>query len=129
MIKKIKIGGLYFWSFLLLMLFNINNVYAADCNGVFGDPKDSNSIANLIVMFLNIFRIAAPVLVIVFGSVDLFMAMVSSSEDKMKKAQNKFMQRLMLGVCLFFVPTVLELVLDVASKQLGYDACMFDWLR
>jgi len=128
--KKVKGIILYVCSWLLLMLFKVNQVYAASdlgCNGIFGDPSDPNSVANLIKDVLNLFRILAPILVIVLGSLDLFMAMASSSEDKMKKAQSTMVRRVILGVCLFFVPAIINFILDAASKSLGYDACMFNW--
>jgi len=135
--KKVKNTMIYLGSCMLLMLFKINSVYAIDvtmpgksdlgCDGVFGDPADPNSIASLIKEILDIFRIVAPILVIVLGSIDLFMAMASASEDKMKKAQTNFMKRIIMGVCLFFVPAIINFVLDAASKAMGYPACMFNW--
>lgn len=135
--KKVKNTVIYLSSCMLLMLCRINNVYAAKtslpgksdlgCNGIFGDPDQANSLASLIKDILNVFRIVAPVLVIVLGSLDLFLAMSSSSEDKMKKAQSNFMKRIIMGVCLFFVPAIINFILDIASKSMGYDACMFNW--
>lgn len=129
--KKVKSIVIYLGSCLLLMLCKINSVFAAGsdlgCDGIFGDPNQADSLANLIRDILNIFRIVAPILVIVLGSLDLFMAMASSSEDKMKKAQNNFIKRIIMGVCLFFVPAIINLILDIASQAMGYDACMFNW--
>lgn len=128
---KVKNTVIYLSSCMLLMLLKVNNVYATKselgCNGIFGDPGDANSLANLIKGILDVFRIVAPILVIVLGSLDLFLAMASSSEDKMKKAQSNFMKRIIMGVCLFFVPAIINFILDIASKSMGYDACMFNW--
>lgn len=129
--KKVKNAVIYLGSCLLLMICKINNVYAAKsdlgCDGIFGDPNKTDSLANLIRDVLNIFRIVAPILVLVLGSLDLFMAMASSSEDKMKKAQANFIKRIVMGVCLFFVPSIINFILDIASQAMGYDACMFGW--
>lgn len=127
MIKKIKESKLYIWCFCLLMLFNTSQVYAADCNGIFGDPNDPKSIANLLSWILGFFRVAAPILVISLGSVDLFKAVIAQNEGDMKKAQTVLMKRVVLGVALFFVPALVNFIIDAASQHLGYDACMFRW--
>lgn len=127
--KKMKGVCLYISSFFILMICKINQVHAksVDCNGIFGDPRDPNSIANLIKEILWLFRIIAPILVILLGSIDLFKAVIASREDEMKKAQTTLMKRVILGVCLFFIPSIINFVLDIASRALGYDACMFNW--
>lgn len=135
--KKIKDIVKYISVCMFLMTCKISNVLAIKttmpgksdlgCDGIFGDPSKPDSVANLIKEVLWVFRIVAPILVIVLGSLDLFLAMSSSSEDKMKKAQSNFVKRVIMGVCLFFVPSIINFILDIASESLGYDACMFKW--
>jgi len=130
MIKKMKNRSLFIYCFCLMMFLNVGNVYAASdlgCDGIFGDPADPNSVANLIKMVLDWFRILAPILVISLGTVDLFKAVIASREDEMKKAQTTLMKRVMLGVALFFVPSVINFVIDLASSKMGFEACMFRW--
>lgn len=131
---KIKNILLYFSSCLLLMMFKINNVLAADyknsseCDTIFGKPGEEGTLLELIQSVLNIFRIAAPILVILLGTVDLFTAMISSSEDKMKKAQTNFVKRIIMGVCLIFVPTIINFIIAAASEAItGLDSCMYKW--
>lgn len=128
--RKVKNTVIYLSSCMLLMLLKVNNVYAAgnnDCETIFGNVNDKNSLIYLIREILGVFRIIAPILVIVLGSLDLFLAMASSSEDKMRKAQSNFIKRIIMGVCLFFVPTIIYFIIDMAGQIDGFDldVCLF----
>ena len=37
----------------------------------------------------------------------------------MKKAQSTFMKRLIIGIIIFFIPTVVNIVIYLANKYLG----------
>ena len=47
------------------------------------------------------------------------------AEDGMKKAQGKFMKRIIIAIIIFIIPFVLELLLDIANNvwDLGTDLC------
>ncbi len=114
----------------LIIICSISTVYAAseaECNGIFGDPNKKGTIAELLSDILNIIRWGGPILVILLGTIDIFTAVISSNEDGMKKAQKRFVSRVILGVCLFLIPTIINFIIDVASSALGYDACSFKW--
>lgn len=73
-------------------------------------------------------RIIVPIIIIILGSLDLVSAVLASDEDKMRKAQAKFIKRLMIGVAIFFVPTVINLILDIFNSvwsSISTDTCGF----
>ena len=110
--------------FIFCMFVGIMYAYAdGNCDGVFGDPNRPGSLGNMIREYLGWFRILAPVLVIAFGSVDLFKAVIASNPDQIKKAQNDFIRRLVIGVGLFFIPSLVNLIIYMS----GSGACKFNW--
>lgn len=74
------------------------------CN-VCSDYDVLRSIDFSINIFSAIF-ILVPILMIVLPSVDLFKAVVSNDNELLKKATNKIVKRLIMGVAVFFVPLI-----------------------
>lgn len=74
-------------------------------------------------------KIGVPVLLIIFGMLDLGKAVMSSKEDEIKKAQNTFLKRLLVAAMVFFVITIVQFVvglLDSASgtENSGFSDCL-----
>ncbi len=69
---------------------------------------------NLVQMLFTIIKIIAPVLVIIFGSLDFAKAIFQADEDKQKKAGKDFAKRLIAAALIFLIPTILEIILGVA---------------
>lgn len=87
--------------------------------------EDSPELLDLIRMFVKIFKFLIPILLIVFGILDFGKAAMSSKEDEMKKAQGKFIQRVIIGVCIFLAPTMLKLLLEIANNVWGHISTDF----
>ena len=97
-----------------------------DCDSLFGDKEDEDSIAYLIDSILDYVRIIVPILIILLGSLDFAKAVVAGKEDEMRKAQSTFIKRLIIGVCVFFVPILVDIVMylaDIVWEGLGYSSC------
>ena len=54
-----------------------------------------------------------PVFVIILGILDFIKAISSGSDDEMKKAQGKFIKRLIAAALLFLIPALIEFILEV----------------
>ena len=59
-----------------------------------------------------------PVIVIVLGILDFIKAIAADKEDEMKKAQGRFVKRLIAAALIFIVPFIIEFILD----KMGFDA-------
>lgn len=88
-----------------------------------GSPTDitcdsllDEDIKKIINKLLSYVRIIVPILVLVLGIMDFAMAVFSSKEEDMKKAQSRFAKRLIIALIIFLVPTILKLILDVADS-------------
>ena len=65
---------------------------------------------------LNLVKIIVPVLVIVLGSLDFVSAIFSQDDGNMKKAQTKFIKRLIIAVAIFVAPSILKFILDIGHE-------------
>lgn len=62
-----------------------------------------------------------PVAVIIFGILDFIKAIGADKDDEMKKAQKRFIIRLIAAALVFIIPLILEFVLD--KMGFGYNDC------
>lgn len=114
----------YILVFILMLLVGMNGVYAesTECIAIFGSKSDPNSIRYLLNEILMYPKIIVPILVIVLGTLDLAKAVISGKEDGMKKAQATFIKRVLLGVVIFFVPTIVDIIMYFADLVwTGFD--------
>ena len=87
-----------------------------------------SSTQKLLNDFLKYPRYAVPAILIVLGSLDFFKAVVAGKEDEMKKAQKTFIKRVIIGVAVFLVPLLVNVIIwfaNVAWEGLGYTTCNF----
>ena len=64
-------------------------------------------------------RIAVPIILLVFGAFDFGTAVLSSDDGGMKKAQGKFIKRLIIGIAIFFIPTIVNLIIHIMNTVWG----------
>ena len=107
----------------IIMHMADNRIEDPICTELFGDKNAPNSIRGLINDILEYPKYIVPILVILFGTLDLAKAVIASKEDEMKKAQSTFVKRLLIGVVIFFVPLILDLIMYFADIVLGYTTC------
>jgi len=62
----------------------------------------------------NIIMIFVPIVLIGIGSLDFAKAIFANDENEMKKAQGKFIKRIIIAVGIFLVPIILGVILDIA---------------
>ena len=82
-------------------------------NSILGDVNDEESVAWLLQQILNFIKIIGPILVVVLSSVDFIQVIVKSDDEAMAKAQKKLIKRLILAALLFFIPTLVQTILDI----------------
>ena len=82
-----------------------------DCEGLLGED-----LINKIISYLNIIKIAIPIILIVFGIIDFIKAIFAGNEEQMKKAQKDFIKRIGIAILIFFVPTIVNFILGLANK-------------
>ena len=81
------------------------------CEEILGDE-----LIKRIQEIVNIIRIMVPILLIVFGILDFGKAIFVNDDNEMKKAQTKFIKRLIFSIGFFLIPSLLQIILNIASQ-------------
>lgn len=71
-------------------------------------------VIHLIILLI---QFGVPLLLIIFGMLDLGKAVIASKEDEIKKGQQMFIKRLIAAVIVFFVVAVVKLVVGLAADE------------
>jgi hypothetical protein len=85
-----------------------------DCDGIF-----SGNFGSMLKQILALIRFAVPILIIGLSTVDFVKSAASQNQDEIKKAANKLVKRLIIGVVIFILPTLLEVILKLADIEYG----------
>ena len=91
------------------------------CEDLFGEE-----LLKKINKYLNIIKIAIPIILIGYGILDFSKAMFSGTDD-MKKAQKNFLLRIVAAILFFLVPIFVNLVLTLGNKvwsTINPDICI-----
>ena len=95
-----------------------------------GEVNYCTGLRSTFIMIGHIVRIAkilVPILIIGFGMIDLFKAVVGSKDDNIKKSAKSLVMRLIAGVCIFFLPSLVDFVFSLvdgwSNYQTNYQEC------
>lgn len=76
---------------------------------------------------LMVFKIVIPLLLIIFGMIDLGKAVIASKDDEIKKATKSLAMRAVSAVVIFFIPTLVGIVMGVVGSfgdvKEDFDIC------
>lgn len=139
--EKNKLKKLCFLSVTFLFLFLVNiNVRASVLEKInvkndlvrvvviaenencpaFGDPNIETDPAYWIQWILNLMKYMAIIALLVLVISDFFKAIVENDKDALKKAGNKALKRFIYCVLLFFLPTIISLIMTMFG---AYGTC------
>ena len=76
-----------------------------------------SQIPHTVHLIIVILKIAVPILLVVLGMMDLLKAVTANKEDEIKKGQQMFFKRLIAAVIVFFVFTIVQLVISFADTS------------
>lgn len=85
--------------------------------GNIGDLSFSGTFPYLVSYAVLIIKIAIPIILIIFGMLDLGKAVMASKEDEIKKGQQTFIKRLVAAVLVFFVIQIVQIVVKFVSSN------------
>ncbi len=74
-------------------------------------------------------KILVPILLIVFGSINFGKAVISSKDDEIKKAGKSLVIKAIAGILIFFVPSFLNLIVDMVDHDNVYNGDFADCTR
>ena len=64
---------------------------------------------------LLVFKIVIPLLLIIFGMLDLGKAVIASKEDEIKKATGSLVRRAIAAVIIFLLPTIISFIIGIVG--------------
>ena len=68
-----------------------------------------------------IFQIGIPILLIILGTIDLGKAVMSSDDKEVKAAQSRLIKRCIYAVAVFFVVTLVQLVMGLVATGTEHE--------
>ena len=74
-------------------------------------------LAYVVSLIIMVIQYAVPLLLIIWGMLDLGKAVIASKEDEIKKGQQTFIKRIIAAVIVFFVVAVTKLVVNLAAND------------
>ena len=97
--------------------------------------NDSTSLLvfQVIGYIIIVIKILVPIILIVLGSIDLGKASLSGDDKAMKDATVQFAKKVLIGLIIFFIPTVLDFFLslidgttEISNKYRGCTECILN---
>ena len=118
----------YVIIFLTIFTFNINFVNAEFSTNRVMQVCGFNYMPDRLPGFTSgiytILKILVPIILIVMGMLDFTKATMASKEDDMKKSQKRFITRLIAGVMVFFVMSIVQFVFKKIDDSSAFTNCM-----
>lgn len=85
-----------------------------------GSPSDCEGLLPLVRIIKKgifpIIQVGIPIILIVMGTIDLGKAVISSEEKEVKAAQGRLIKRCIYAVAIFFMVTLVTIVMGLLSK-------------
>lgn len=106
------------------IVFNTFNVYADEYVAQ-NFCHDFSKTLQLLSVFLLIIRLCVPIFIIIVGSIDIYKTVTSGKLDDLKKNLLILGKRLIIGLIVFFIPTILRLVINsFGEDNADYQICI-----
>lgn len=90
---------------------------------------NTHEILALVGWALTIFKVVIPLIIIALGLLDLGKAAVSSKPEEIKKSATSLVWRIVGGIVIFFIPTIVMLVFGFVANfgdtknNIDFDVC------
>ena len=73
-----------------------------------------------------IIEILVPVIIIAFGVIDFSKAVLANKDDEIKKSAKSLIRRVIAGVLIFFIPTIIGFIVNMIDKDKVYKGTFGD---
>ncbi len=84
-------------------------------------------IVSVIKGLFNIIKIFVPILLLIFGVIDLAKAVIASDEKEIKEAQGRLIKRFIYAALVFFVVTFVSVLMNMVAQGGSKDADTVSW--
>lgn len=121
MMKEMKKKIILLFMFISLLFVCNINVFAIDSKFLLLEECSaiSPSLEKLLNYVYTAIKVSVPIIVLVLTVLDLVKAVASSDEKDMQKALKTTVKRVIIGIAIFFIPTFLNLLLELIPRING----------
>lgn len=98
---------------MINVLDAINTKATYECGNL--NLNFSGMLPNVVSLIVTIIWIVVPVLLVIFGLLDLAKAVMAQKEDEIKKGQQTLMKRAIAAIIVFFVIPLVQLIIGFVS--------------
>lgn len=93
--------------------------FLADCG-----QEELVPIFHYAVVVVTVLQIAAPIALIIWGTIDFLKGIIAGDEKKISAARKPFIQRLISAVVIFLIPWIVNTAINLfVSDANGWKAC------
>ena len=93
-----------------------NNLAACEVEGL-------QNIFHYAITVIKVLQIAAPILLIIWGTIDLLKGVVSGDEKKISGARKPFIQRLITAILIFLIPWIVNYAIKITISDAKWVQC------
>ncbi len=119
--KKILIVCFVFFIFFNMNVVNAEEVLLQGGNTyakiVCGDTDVPYIAAQVTTTVINILKIVTPIIIIIFGMIDLIKAVVAQKDDDITKGRKTFFKRMLIGAFVFLVFVFVEVIIGLVAPK------------
>lgn len=112
---KKKILLLVILTMIIMYTPSVLAVNIEGCASVMPDVMIDSKIVNAVHTIILVIQIVVPVVLVIFGMLDLFKGVTAGKEDEIKKGQQMFIKRLVSAALVFFVIVIVKLLISFAA--------------
>lgn len=108
---------------IAILLCNCVNVNAAIADNVCSEITSTLKLGGYLLLIL---KCAAPLLIVIMGTMDFYKAVMDGKTDTLKKEAIILGKRLLIGIFIFFIPTIINFVVDNVGggENSDYKTCV-----
>ena len=93
-----------------------------------GFCSQTANIWQIVGWVLLVFKIVIPILLIIFGIIDLGKAVIASKDDEIKKSISSLIKRAIAAVVIFLLPTLISFIMTIIGgfneeAKADFDIC------
>ena len=74
-------------------------------------------IPNIVSMLISILNVAVPVILVIFGTIDLAKGMMAGDENEIKKGRQAFIKRIIAGACVYLIILGVKLLVNIVDEN------------
>lgn len=103
-------------------MYNFLILANTEAKSLCGDGGSLQTLVNIMYFALTIIQWVVPVLLILWGTIDLVKSVVAGKEDDIKKNQKTLVRRIISAVIVFLIPAMVSILLGLIGTE-GWKAC------